>query len=102
MSISLRVLAAASFLSILSACATQPLPPEVSQFIEHREVCEHFRGEAPDAADPQRVRAVLASIASTCRGTDAELARLKDRYRDDKPVLKRLNKFEARIERDRP
>lgn len=74
------------------------LPPDVNRFIDRRETCDHVRGEFPDPPDPQRVQELTESIATSCTGTDAQLARLKERYRNDLAVIRRLDAFESEIE----
>jgi hypothetical protein len=77
-------------------------PHEVREFIDRRKECDHFRGEpipAPDD-DPhgERRREITSALRKYCSGTDTELARLRDRYRDDADVAKALAEFEHRIE----
>jgi hypothetical protein len=82
--------------------ATKPLPREVRVFIERREGCDHFRGEpVPEPADDpkgERRRQIESALAKLCTGTDAELARLRARYRDDAAVTAALADFEDDIE----
>ena len=91
-----RALAASAFASLLAACAAPA--PDLASFLERRATCDHFRGEVPDPPDPQRMREVLQGIADSCPGTDAQLAALKQRYRDDPVVMKQLEQFEDRVE----
>ena len=90
---------ALGLLGLLCACATEPATPDLATFLERRATCDHFRGEVPDPPDPQRMREVLQGIADSCPGTDAQLAALKQRYRDDPVVTKQLAEFEPKIER---
>ena len=97
----LRVVA--SCLSVvLSACGVRALPPDVNRFIDRRETCDHLRGEFPDPPNPQRVQELTESIAASCTSTDAQLARLKERYRNDLAVIRRLGAFETEIESKQP
>jgi hypothetical protein len=83
---------------LLAACATTPATPDLASFLERRALCDHFRGEVPDPPDPQRLREVMAQIDISCKGSDAQLAALKQRYRDDPVVSKQLGQLEERIE----
>ena len=44
------------------------------------------------------MREIEQGTAEYCTGTDAQLAQLKARYRDDPAVSKQLGAFEPRIE----
>ena len=80
----------------------KPLPREVRVFIERREGCDHFRGEpVPEPADDpkgERRKRIEAALRTLCTGTDAELARLRARYRNDAAVAAALADFEDDIE----
>jgi len=84
-------------LAALAGCAAAP-PVDLAAFLERRATCDHLRGEIPDPPDPQRMREIEQGTAAYCSGTDAQLARLKARYRDDPVVSKQLAEFEPRIE----
>ena len=77
----------------LAACATDATPA-LAAFLERRATCDHLRGEIPDQPDA----AFLREIDRACSGTDAQLAALKKRYRDDPLVTKQLADFEPQIE----
>ena len=77
----------------LAACATDATPA-LATFLERRAICDHLRGEIPDQPDA----ALLRDIDRACSGTDAQLAALKKRYRDDPVVSKQLADFEPQIE----
>ena len=81
----------------LAACATDATP-SLATFLERRATCEHLRGEIPDPPDAARMREIEQQTAQYCSGTDAQLAALKKRYRDDPVVSKQLADFEPRIE----
>lgn len=68
------------------------LPSDVVEFLERRVLCEHFLGEEP--YDDERRRFLARSVEATCSGTDAALAALRERYRDDPDLLDRLAEFE--------
>lgn len=75
---------------------TAKLPAEVAAFIERRDGCDHFRGE--EATDETRAAEIAAKLETLCKGTDAELAKLKKRYARDKAVQKALAVYEETIE----
>lgn len=83
---------------LLSACATPPAPGDVEAFVARRDVCDHLRGEIPDPEEVERMRETLREIDEYCTGTDAELAALKERYRGDADVMRKLDRYEPRIE----
>ena len=83
---------------LLAACAAPPATPDLATFLERRATCDHFRGEVPDPPDPQRLREVMEQIDVYCKGSDAQLAALKQRYRDDPVAMKQLGPLEERIE----
>jgi hypothetical protein len=89
---------ATTIAALLAACATPPPAPDLATFLERRATCDHFRGEVPDPPDPQRMREVMQGIADYCTGSDAQLAALKQRWRDDPAVVKQLERFEPKIE----
>ena len=78
------------------ASGMSPYPPDVEDFIDRRELCDHFRGEEP--YDAERARFLAAQINETCTGTDKALRELKDKYQDNAEIMKRLNAFETNIE----
>jgi hypothetical protein len=82
--------------SAAAASAPAALPAAVIAFREQRDQCDHFRGE--EAADPQRAAFLAAALARTCTGTDAALAGLRQRYRQDPAALAALKDYEDRIE----
>ena len=88
---------AAASLALVAACAA-PARVDLADFLERRATCDHFRGEVPDPPDAERMREIERQIAATCTGTDAQLAQLKKRYRDDPAVAKQLAAFEPKIE----
>ena len=98
MAIEVRTRAAlVAVLVSLAGCATESTP-DLAAFLERRAACDHWRGEVPDPPDPDRMREVEQQTALTCKGTDADLAALKKRYRDDPVVAKQLAEFEDRVE----
>jgi hypothetical protein len=98
MAIDARIRAALlAALVTLAGCATDA-KPDLATFLERRATCDHLRGEIPDPPDAARMREIGQQTAQYCTGTDAQLAALKKRYRDDPVVSKQLADFEPRIE----
>ena len=93
-----RATTALAALGLLCACAAAPATPDLAGFLERRAACDHFRGEVPDPPDAARMREIEQQTAQYCTGTDAQLALLKKRYRDDPAVMKQLDELEPRIE----
>jgi len=88
------------FFAVMLACAqahgSSDYPSDVTEFIERRELCDHFRGELP--YDEERAEFLSRQIKETCFGTDSTLKTLKDKYRDNKTIMNMLNRFEENIE----
>jgi hypothetical protein len=93
-----RATAALAALALLCACAGAPATPDLATFLQRRDLCEHFRGEFADPPDPERQREIDHGLAQYCTGTDAQLAQLKQRYRDDPAITKQLAAFEPKVE----
>ena len=93
-----RATLALAALGLLCACAAGPATPDLATFLERRGLCDHFRGEIPDPPAEERLHEVQQKMAEYCTGTDAQLALLKKRYRDDPAVSSQLAEFETRIE----
>lgn len=92
-----------ALLLVQTACATgtvpgASLPRDVSEFVERRDLCDHFRGEIPEPEDHWRMEEVVSSITLHCSGTDEELARLRSKYIDDPDVRDVLGGYEATVE----
>lgn len=66
--------------STVAAEAADPLPDDVTAFIANRTQCDHFRGEESD--DPARQSEIKAGLDQYCKGTDAALHALKDKYKN--------------------
>ncbi len=73
------------------------LPPEVSDYMKERDLCDHFRGELYED-DLARRNYVVDSLDIYCAGTDRRLKALKRRYRNDKAVIKSLSFYEHCVE----
>lgn len=71
-------------------------PTDLRRFLERREECDHWRGEA--GYDKARQADIDRGVCRTCTGTDAELARLRKKYRANPGVMDLLDELEDRIE----
>ena len=72
------------------------LSGDVEKFKERRDLCDHFRGEDP--YDEERRKFLEENLKKYCAGTDKELAYLKAKYKNNKSVMKVLDKYEEKIE----
>jgi hypothetical protein len=79
-----------------SATGIPDYPFEVEEFIDSREMCDHFRGEEP--YDQARAAFLSKMIEETCSGTDNELRRLMRKYQDISNIMKVLDRFEDNVE----
>lgn len=82
--------------------AAQKYPPEVARYLERRELCEHFRGEpwpeGSSPADKGRREFLVRQFKRYCKGSDAALRELQRKYRNNRSVVERLDKYEPEIE----
>lgn len=78
--------------------AHAPLPRDASAYIQRRDLCDHFRGEYPAPSETTRMAEVVHALDRYCPGSDARLAALKARYRDNKTVQAALAGYEPHIE----
>ncbi|MEO5689033.1 MAG: hypothetical protein ABIR54_16870 [Burkholderiaceae bacterium] len=85
-------------LACVAGCTTPPATPDLATYLDRRSTCDHLRGEFPDPPDPVRAREIVQLTDQYCAGSDAQLAALKVRYRDDVAVTKQLDALEPRIE----
>ena len=87
-------------IGILGCAATvAPLsgaPDDVTQFVNRRQTCDHFRGEEPYS--PERRAQIEEAAEKYCRGSDRELAALRSKYQGNATVLKVLDEYENDIE----
>ena len=72
------------------------LAGHVEKFKERRDLCDHFRGEDP--YDEERRKFLEENLKKYCTGTDKELTSLKAKYKNNKAVMKVLEKYEEKIE----
>lgn len=82
--------------SLAAVAAPPPLPKEVLAFLDRRDACDHWRGvHDPNA---ERQKDIDWSVCQSCPGTDAELARLKQKYKGNARVTEALAGLEPRVE----
>lgn len=93
---------ALGLLCAASAVAAEAYPQEVAEFIERRELCEHFRQEpwpeGASAEDRERRAFIAAQFERYCSGSDGALEALKNKYGKDRAVVERLEEYEPDIE----
>lgn len=84
------------------ALASEIYPRDVSEYIERREVCEHFRAEpwpeGGSSEERERRDFIAAQLLHYCKGSDQAIRELKAKYRDNRVVMDRLETYEADIE----
>ena len=80
----------------IAAVADVPLPADVFAFIAKRDQCDHFRGE--EAYDEARGHFLSEQVAAKCAGTDAALARLRQKYVTTVTVMKALAGYDDQAE----
>jgi hypothetical protein len=85
-------------LAHVHAMGATPLPKDVAKFVERREGCDHFRGEIPEATDPERMDEINRELKKLCKGTDKKLLQLKHKYAANTTVTSVLAAFEPNIE----
>jgi len=101
-------------LALLSSCTSQEtirpwtdnfneprdaaIVAQAREFIIKRQGCDHFRGEP--GYDEERQTFLNKQIEQLCTGTDAQLAKLRNRYADSPATIKALADFENCIEYD--
>lgn len=90
----------AFFVPVLMASAQvsaeTPLPEDVQRLLADREACDHWRGEDP--YDAERKAAIDWAVCHSCTGTDAKLAALKKKYRNNAAVMEKLNAQFEKVE----
>ena len=83
-------------ISVAAQAAPAPQPKDVQSFLDAREACDHYRGQR--GFDAERQKDIDWSVCQSCPGTDAELARLKQKYKGNAHVTQTLSGFEPRVE----
>lgn len=79
-----------------TASGKATLPEDVAQFVEKRDLCDHFRGEEP--YDEERRKFLILNMTELCAGTDRLLAELREKYANDAVVTRVLSIYEDNIE----
>lgn len=79
-----------------SAPSGAVMPADVRAFMARRESCDHARGEEP--YDKARARQLEQQVKRFCKGTDADLARLKRAHASQPAVMAVLGRYEADAE----
>lgn len=82
-------------LGLSSGCIVAPQadwPTDVRVFIEEHEACMHWATEEP--YNERRRKEIAAGVERDCRGVDRKLGKLREKYRNDSAVLRRLAEFE--------
>jgi hypothetical protein len=72
------------------------IPEDVKQFIEKRDVCDHFRGEPH--YDEERSRFLEKQVEKYCTGTNMELLSLKAKYMNNPAIIGKLSRYEENVE----
>ena len=84
------------------AAKIHELPDEVTEFVQLRDGCDHFRSEPwPETDDPSsedRRQFILQNIKETCTGTDRKLRKLRSKYRNNQLIHELLKGYDGHIE----
>ncbi len=84
------------------ASEIEGLPVDVADFVSERDGCDHFRGEpvpeGSDFASKDRREFILDNISKLCSGTDEQLNKLINKYRQNHRVFEFLRNYEKQIE----
>lgn len=72
------------------------LPMDVTNFLDRRNACDHFRSEPP--IDKEREAFIVRKVCENCAGTDAELAQLRKKYEGNKEIISKLADYEKIVE----
>jgi len=74
----------------------QSFPKDVSDFVESRCYCDHFRGEP--GYDKERQDYINKMTMKYCTGSDRRLKELRNNYAKDVSIIAKLNGYEDKIE----
>lgn len=77
--------------------ANPALPGDVVQYVNRRNLCDHFRGEPTPASDASRAEQVQQAVEKYCARADMQLAALKAKYSNNKTVLHALSGYASHI-----
>jgi hypothetical protein len=90
------------FLLATATLAAGNYPEEVAEYVERREICEHFRQEPwPEGSsveERERREFIAGQFERYCKGSDQAIRELKEKYRNNRAVVDTLEKYEANIE----
>lgn len=108
----MRYLTLIAICMILSSCAPKQSPGpwtdnfneprsaaivlDAREFIIKRQGCDHFRGEP--GYDAERQKFINEQTTRLCKGTDAELRHLREKYKNKPETIRALAEFEECIE----
>lgn len=76
--------------------SVEAMPSDVRAFVDKREVCEHWLGEA--SYDDERAKEISNALQDNCTGTDKKLSALRRKYKDQPVVLEALAPYDDKIE----
>jgi hypothetical protein len=97
-----QILVVIGLLLAVTSLATEGYPQEVAEYIERREICEHFRQEpwpeGSSAAEKERRAFIAGQFELYCKGSDQTIRELKSKYKNNQTVIDRLEKYETKIE----
>ena len=82
--------------SSFGATGKRVIPDDVHAFVTRRVECDHLRGEDP--YNEKRAKQLDKLLVRACRGTDAELGRLRSRYRHVRSIISMLKPYDAQVE----
>lgn len=82
-------------ISLLLGCNNDA---DVFRFIEKREQCDHFREEISGNSDIDNARDLNVELDRYCKGIDKELMQLKNKYKTNLTIIKKLDGYEENIE----
>jgi len=72
------------------------IPEDVSNFVEQRDGCDHFRGEPP--YNEERRKFLYLKVTELCLGIDEQLNLLKIKYEKNREVINFLIKHDVETE----
>ncbi|SFC94595.1 hypothetical protein [Pragia fontium] len=73
-------------------------PQDVVDFIMKREECDHFREEMSGDKDIDEMRDLNNQLDYYCKRSDQELSDLKNKYKNNHAINKKLSHYEENIE----
>lgn len=82
----------------LSCYAQTKYPQEISKFIEKRDQCDYLRGEISGGLEVDSDQDINTRLDKFCKGTEDELAQLKNKYKNNREITDKLNCYDTFIE----